>query len=123
MSILKPKTTTKKVAKTAKPAKAVVAASANKNVKSVVLVPRVTEKAALAQSMNKYTFIVKNDATKSEVKREIAAEYSVTPTAVHLINVEGKRKRTNRGTTRRSGFKKAIVTLPKGQTITIHEGV
>lgn len=119
MSILKKKTTTKKVAAS----KEVVATTTPKNVKSVVLVPRVTEKAASAQSINKYTFVVKNDATKSEVKREIAAEYSVTPSAVNFINVEGKRKRTNRGMGRRSDFKKAIVTLPKGQSITIHEGV
>lgn len=121
MSILKKKTTKKDAKEVA--VKAATVSNALKNVKSVVLVPRVTEKAALAQSINKYTFVVKNNATKAEVKREIAANYSVTPSNVNFINVEGKRKRTNRGMGRRSDFKKAIVTLPKGQSITIHEGV
>lgn len=121
MSILKRKTkktdTAKEKTETATQVAVVM------NAKPVVIAPRVTEKAAISQSQNKYTFLVELSATKGQVKRAVAAEYKVTPTAVNLMNVQGKHKRSNRGMGRRSDFKKAVVTLPKGQSIAIHEGV
>lgn len=129
MSILK-KTTKTTAAKTTK-AKKVAAVKkevtpkmvAVKNAKAVIVAPRVTEKAAVQQSANKYTFLVVATATKAEIKRAVMAEYNVAPVAVNLVNVQGKRKGQGQNSGRRSDFKKAIVTLPKGTSITVHEGV
>lgn len=89
----------------------------------LILKPLITEKAAVAQSLNKYSFIVKSDATKNEIKKAIKEIYEVEPKTVNVINIEGKARRFGRSRGRRSGYKKALVTLPAGKSITIHEGV
>lgn len=89
----------------------------------LIIRPLVTEKAAVAQSLNKYSFIVSVDATKAQIKKAIKEIYGVEPKTVNTINVEGKRRRFGRTTGRRSDFKKALVTLPSGKSITIYEGV
>jgi large subunit ribosomal protein L23 len=89
----------------------------------IIVKPLITEKAAVAQSLNKYAFIVHRNATKEQVKKAVKDIYGETPTAVNLINVEGKKRRSGRNVGRRSDYKKAFVTLPKGKTIAIHEGV
>lgn len=85
--------------------------------------PLVTEKSAVMGSLNKYSFIVDSRVNKINIKQAIKELYGVTPTDVRTINVAGKEKKHGRSTGRRSDYKKAIVTLPKGKTITIHEGV
>ena len=129
------KTTT--VAKTKKTTKAKEAVSestvdnATTNVKGqisgiahkILVRPLITEKAAVAQSQNKYTFIVEAHATKNQVKKAITEAYGMTPVAVNVVNVNGHRVRFGRTMGRRSDYRKAIVTLPKGKSITIHEGV
>ena len=89
----------------------------------IILKPLITEKAAIAQSLNKYAFIVKASATKAEIKKAIKEIYGIEPKSINTINVEGKRRRFGRIVGRRSDFKKALVTLPAGKSITIHEGV
>ena len=89
----------------------------------VVIKPLITEKAAVAQSLNKYSFIVNRRATKVEIKRAVKEIYGIVPTGVNISNIEGKRKFSGRVSGRRQDYKKALVTLPKGQSITIHEGV
>lgn len=79
----------------------------------------VSEKTAIAETTGKYTFIVDTHTNKTEVKRAIKEIYGILPVAVRMVNVEGKPNRTGR----RSDWKKAIVQLPKGKTISIHEGV
>lgn len=85
--------------------------------------PLVTEKSAVMGSLNKYSFIVDPRANKITIKQAIKELYGVTPVDVRTVNVAGKVKRSGRSTGRRSDYKKAIVTLPKGKSITIHEGV
>jgi large subunit ribosomal protein L23 len=89
----------------------------------VIVKPLITEKAAVAQSLNKYSFIVNRRATKTEIKRAVKEIYGILPTGVNISNIEGKRKFSGRVSGRRQDYKKAMVTLPKGQSITIHEGV
>lgn len=89
----------------------------------ILIRPLVTEKSAIAQSQNKYGFVVNRGATTDTIKRAIAEAYGVTPLKVNLINVSGKWVRFGRSFGRRGDFKKAIVTLPEGKSITIHEGV
>ncbi|MBI5728287.1 MAG: 50S ribosomal protein L23 [Candidatus Magasanikbacteria bacterium] len=85
--------------------------------------PVVSEKSAHAEAQNTYTFVVARQATKQAVKEAVKAIYGVRPVAVRTINVEGKEKRFGRTIGRRGDWKKALVTLPKGQTIQVHEGV
>jgi len=93
------------------------------NAHRILLRSVVSEKASIAESINTYTFMVSNTATKVEIARAVNQVYGVKPTNVHIINKLGKSLRTRNGITKRSDWKKALVTLPAGQTIGIHEGV
>ena len=78
---------------------------------------RITEKAALAADKGRYTFNVKNSATKNEIKKAIKVMYKVTPTKVAVIQVAPKNV-TRRGVVGiKSGGKKAVVYLKKGDKI------
>ena len=133
MGILKKKTTEKKEEKAPKVAKETKAEPKKKEKvakaapvssnKRVLLAAHVSEKAAGVEASGTYTFKVSLDATKINIKREVLAHYGVLPTDVRVMNYEGKRKRFGRSQGRRSDWKKAIVTLPKGKTIDIHSGI
>lgn len=95
----------------------------NGNAYKVLLKPLVTEKSAVMGSLNKYAFLVHKDTNKNEISKAVKAVYGVKPIAVNVINSQGRSVRFGRAMGRRSDFKKAIVTLAKGDTITVHEGV
>lgn len=90
---------------------------------AVLVSPLVSEKAAIAESKGTYTFIVNNKTNKIEVKKAIEEVYGVKPKTVRIVNVEGKEVRHGRNIGKRKDWKKAIVTLSAGQSISIHEGV
>lgn len=85
--------------------------------------PLVTEKAANLSEHGKYAFIVSINTNKIEVAKAVSDVYGVDVESVNIIRMKGKA--VSRGKIRgsRSDFKKAIVTLKKGQTIQIYEGV
>lgn len=89
--------------------------------------PLVTEKTShLSGKLNQYAFLVSNDATKTMVKDAVETLFDVTVLRVNIINVPAKRSRRARSRrllVRRSGYKKAIVTLVPGQTLEAFEGV
>jgi large subunit ribosomal protein L23 len=89
--------------------------------------PIVTEKTNYMNSdLHQYVFEVSIDATKGLVKDAIEALFEVNVNRVNLINVPPKRTRrwkSRRVKVRRSGYKKAIVTLKPGDTIDLFEGV
>jgi large subunit ribosomal protein L23 len=89
--------------------------------------PIVTEKTNYMNSeLHQYVFEVSGDATKTLVKDAIETLFEVNVNRVNLINVPSKRTRrwkSRRVMVRRSGYKKAIVTLKPGDTIDIFEGV
>ncbi len=89
----------------------------------VLVRPMLSEKTTMQEAQGQYTFVVTADATKPAIKRAVEEVYGVAPTRVNIINVEGKKKRFGRFIGRRSDWKKAIVRMPKGKTIQIHEGV
>ncbi len=89
----------------------------------VLVRPMVTEKTAREESVNKYTFVIEKNATKGQVKRAIHELYGVMPVGVAVAHMQGRRVRFGKFAGKRSDFKKAIITLPKGSSITIHEGV
>lgn len=92
-------------------------------VDKILVKPLVTEKAAVSQSLNKYSFLVSRSANKNQIKQAVKEKYGVKPVAVNVVNVQGKSMRFGRAAGCRSDYRKAVVTLAKGQTITIHEGV
>jgi large subunit ribosomal protein L23 len=89
--------------------------------------PIVTEKTNYMNSeLHQYVFEVSVDASKGLVKDAIETLFEVTVNRVNLINVPPKRTRrwkSRRVKVRRSGYKKAIVTLQPGDTIDLFEGV
>lgn len=89
----------------------------------ILLRPLLSEKTTRAESKGVYTFSVASGATKPEIMKAVERVYGVKPTQVRTVVVEGKSVRFGRTTGRRRGWKKALVTLPKGSTITIHTGV
>ena len=91
--------------------------------KHILVKPLVTEKAAHLNEINKYAFIVKLSANKILVAKEVEAVYGVKVEDVNLIRMKGKKVAKGKIKGKRSDFKKAIVTLAKGQTIKIYEGV
>lgn len=91
------------------------------DVKDVLMRPRVTEKAANLSSENVYTFDVRKEATKGDVKAAVSALYKVVPIKIRIVNTPAKRvaMRRKRGFGRVSGFKKAYVFLKEGDSITL----
>jgi large subunit ribosomal protein L23 len=89
----------------------------------VVKRPLITEKAERAREENgEYAFQVHRDATKIQVKQAVEKLFSVHVTRIHTSIVRGKNKRVGRNVGRRPNWKKAIVTLRKGETIALFEG-
>lgn len=85
--------------------------------KSLVKNPIVTEKATALSAFNQYVFLVKKEATAPEIKKVIEAVYKVHVTAVRVINTSPKPRRVGRNLTTTASFKKAIVTVKKGEKI------
>ncbi|MEK7615361.1 MAG: 50S ribosomal protein L23 [Patescibacteria group bacterium] len=90
---------------------------------NLILRPMVTEKAAHLASIGQYVFCVDKAANRIQVRSAIRAMYGVTPVSVNIQSVEGKVVRFGRTSGKRKDWKKAIVTLPKGKTIEVYEGV
>jgi large subunit ribosomal protein L23 len=94
-----------------------------------ILKPRMSEKAyGVSQLRNTFVFDVEGDTNKHSVARAVAEQYSVTVTAVRVVNQKGKVKRTIRkggravsGST--SDYKKAYVTLKAGDTLPIFAAI
>lgn len=89
--------------------------------------PLVTEKTSYQSGkLNKYSFIVADNATRTQVKDAIETLYDVSVQRVNIVNTSakrGRRLRSRRLLVRKPGYKKAIVTLAEGQTLAIFEGV
>lgn len=113
------KNKTDKKASVAPKGKAATPASLN----TVLLRPLLSEKTTDQEAMGQYTFEVRVDANKWQIKEDIARIYGVMPKKVRVMNLDGKKSRTRYGHARRKHSKKAIVILPKGKKIEIHEGV
>jgi large subunit ribosomal protein L23 len=100
-------------------------ASAGKfhNAYRILMKPLVTEKASVLAAENKYFFGVYPGANKIEIAKAIKEVYGVKPIDVNIINMRGKNVRSGKTAGKRKRWKKAIITLPKGTTIKVYEGV
>lgn len=92
----------------------------------VLRYPVVSEKAAKLASLNQYVFAVSGKASKVDIAKAVKVQYGIKPQHVTVINVSGKKvrvgKNRNKSGQRRS-WRKAVVTLPKGQQLNLVEGV
>ena len=82
--------------------------------------PWVTEKSGMLAAQDKYVFVVMNNATKPEIKKAIKEIYKVDAVAVNVVNRPAKTKRFGAGRKgAQEAYRKAIVTIKKGQKIDI----
>jgi large subunit ribosomal protein L23 len=89
----------------------------------VILSPVVTEKATAASEKNKVVFMVRLDATKTEIKNAVEKLFEVKVTGVNTLTRKGKNKVFRGRPGKQGDVKKAIVTLAEGQTIDITTGL
>jgi large subunit ribosomal protein L23 len=89
----------------------------------ILVKPLITEKVTILNGLSKYVFAVAMTANKITVAKAIAELYGVKSLKVNIMKFEGKFKARGRIVGRRKDWKKAIVTLPKGETLDVYEGV
>lgn len=92
-------------------------AVASVKIPTILIQPRISEKAGKLAQMNKYVFMVAKATNKVEVKKAVEAAYKVKVLQVNVINNQGKSRTFGRVKGRTQGFKKAIVTLRQGDKI------
>ena len=93
-----------------------------------IIKPLVTEKmTAITEKQNKFGFIVRPQANKLQIKKEVEELYNVTVTDVNTMNYAGKNKTryTRAGLVkgRTNAVKKSIVTLKEGDTIDFYSNI
>ena len=91
-----------------------------KDPRDVIIQPVVSEKSYdLIERTNTYTFVVDRRARKEEIGRAVEVLFDVRVLSVNTLNRKGKRKRTRSTVGKRADSKRAMVTLPIGQTVDI----
>ena len=88
-----------------------------------ILFPVVTEKSTNLSELNKITFKVPDGANKKNLKKNIEKIFKVNVTKINIINKQNRTKLTRGKKVKVSGYKKAIITLKKGQSIDLTSGV
>ena len=88
-----------------------------------ILTPFVTEKTTNLSEQNKIVFKVPRNANKKNLKNNIEKIFKVNVTKINIINKQNRTKLTRGKKVKVSGFKKAIITLKKGQTIDLTTGI
>jgi len=89
----------------------------------IILEPIVSEKTVDAKVYNKYAFKVHKKANKVEIRKAIEDLFKVKVVSVNTMNYMGKKKRLGNFVGRKASYKKAIVTLKKGESIGFFEGM
>ena len=93
------------------------------NLIDTIISPRVTEKATSLSEQNKIVFKVHGGATKKSIKRSVEKIFKVNVVKINTINVKGKTKLVRNKKSFKSGYKKEIITLKKGQSIDLATGI
>ena len=88
-----------------------------------IIQPIITEKATILTEQNKTVFKVNKFASKSVIKKNIEKLFKVNVIKVNIINLKSKIKFKQGKISTKSGYKKAIVTLKKGQSIDLTTGI
>jgi large subunit ribosomal protein L23 len=90
--------------------------------RDILLRPVISEKSYGLLDENKYTFLVRPDANKTQIKIAVEQVFNVKVLDVNTLNRQGKRKRTRTGYGRRKNTKRAVVSLAPGDRIEIFGG-
>ena len=85
--------------------------------------PIITEKATILSEQNKTVFKVHENANKKTIKKNIEKLFKVNVTKINIINQKSKMKIKQGRKTFKTGYKKAIITLKKGQSIDLTTGI
>tara|TARA_Y100000591_G_scaffold259553_1_gene231901 strand:- start:688 stop:984 length:297 start_codon:yes stop_codon:yes gene_type:complete len=93
------------------------------NIYDNIISPIVTEKSTNQSELNKIVFKVKKNFNKKLIKKNIEKIFKVEVTKINIINKKTRFKSTRGKKVKISGFKKAIVTLKKGQNIDLTTGI
>jgi len=88
-----------------------------------ILSPLLTEKSTNMSEQNKIVFKVPTGANKTNLKKNIEKIFKVNVTKINIINKQNRTKITKGKKVKVSGFKKAIITLKKGQSIDLTTGI
>ena len=88
-----------------------------------ILSPLLTEKSTNLSGENKVVFKVRKSANKKNLKNNIEKIFKVNVTKINIINKQNRTKFTRGRKVKVSGFKKAIITLKKGQSIDLTTGI
>ena len=85
--------------------------------------PIITEKATILSEQNKTVFKVHAGANKNSIKKNIEKLFKVNVIKVNIINSKAKKKIKQGKLSTKPGYKKAIITLKKGQSIDLTTGI
>ena len=85
--------------------------------------PIITEKATILSEQNKTVFKVHEKANKNTIKKNIEKLFKVNVVKVNIINKKSKLKIRQGKKSYKTGYKKAIITLKKGQSIDLTTGI
>ena len=87
-----------------------------------IISPTITEKATSLSEFNKIVFKVHKGASKNSIKKNVEKIFKVNVVKINTINLKGKSKMVRNKKTFKPGYKKAIITLKKGQNIDLATG-
>ena len=93
------------------------------NLLDTIVSPVITEKATTLSEFNKMVFRVHKGASKNSIKKSIEKIFKVNVIKINTINLKGKTKLVRGKKSSRPAYKKAIVTLKKGQSIDLATGI
>ena len=88
-----------------------------------IISPNITEKSTSMSEFNKVVFKVNKKANKNFIKKSIEKIFKVNVIKINTINIKGKTKLVRNRKSYKTGYKKAIVTLKKGQSIDLATGI
>ena len=88
-----------------------------------IIAPHVTEKSTNLSEQNKIIFKVPDKANKKNLKKNIEKIFKVNVTKINIINKKNRIKTTRGKKIKIKGYKKAIITLKKGQNIDLTTGI
>ena len=88
-----------------------------------IISPNITEKSTALSQYNKIVFKVEKNASKNSIKKSIEKIFKVNVVKINTINLKGKTKIVRNRKAFKPSYKKAIVTLKKGQSIDLSTGV
>ncbi len=85
--------------------------------------PIITEKATVLSEQNKTVFKVHEKANKKNIKKNIEKLFKVNVVKINIVNLKSKKKIKQGKMSVKTGYKKAIITLKKGQSIDLTTGI